>query len=79
MSELLRANKQIDKMEKEKITLKLEIQNTNVTLQHTRSELKEKKIENERLYKTLSVRPNKVYGLRAGNDNILHFYFFLGR
>lgn len=51
----MRANKNIEKLEKDKIALKLEIQNTNIILQHTRTELKEKKLENERLYKTLSV------------------------
>lgn len=54
-SELVRASKNIEKLEKDKIALKLEIQNTNIILQHTRTELKEKKLENERLYKTLSV------------------------
>lgn len=54
-AELIRAGKQIDKLEKEKTALKLEIQSTNVILQHVRTELKEKKLENEALYKTLSV------------------------
>lgn len=54
-TELVHAQKRIDKLEKDKIALKLEIQNTKIILQHTRTELKEKKIENERLYKTLSV------------------------
>lgn len=65
----MRANKQIDKLEKDKIALKLEIQNTNIILQHTRTELKEKKIENERLYKTLSDDEIKLMKLRKDLDN----------
>lgn len=68
-AELVRANKQIDKLEKDKIALKLEIQNTNIILQHTRTELKEKKIENERLYKTLSDDEIKLLKLRKDLDN----------
>lgn len=66
-NELSKANKNIDKLEKDKVTLKLEIHNTNAILQNTRTELKEKKIENERLYKTLSVNlhliPKSCYDL----------------
>lgn len=49
--------------------MKLEIQNTNIILQHTRTELKEKKIENERLYKTLSDDEIKLMKLRKELDN----------
>lgn len=59
--ELLRAEKNIEKIEKEKQAIKVEIENTLVILQHTRSELKEKKNENERLYNTLSVSILPIY------------------
>lgn len=44
-TELVRASKQIDKIEKEKSTLKLELQNATVCVQHTRTELAEKEHE----------------------------------
>lgn len=68
-AELVRAGKQIDKLEKEKIAYKLEIQNTNIILQHTRTELKEKKMENERLYKTLSDDEMKLMKLHKQLEN----------
>lgn len=68
-AELVRANKRIDKLEKDKIALQLEIQNTNIILQHTRTELKEKKQENERLYKTLAEDEMRLIKLRQQLDN----------
>ena len=59
-------------MEKDKQTLKIEIQNTLVILQHTRTELKEKKNENERLYKTLSDDELRLMKLRKQLDNALN-------
>lgn len=70
--ELLRAEKTIDKQEKEKQELKLEVQNTLVILQHTRTELKEKKVENERLYNTLSEDEMCLMKLRKQLDNALN-------
>lgn len=68
-AELVRANKRIDKLEKDKIALQLEIQNTNIILQHTRTELKEKKMENERLYKTLADDEMRLVKLKQQLDN----------
>lgn len=65
----MRANKRIDKLEKDKIALQLEIQNTNIILQHTRTELKEKKMENERLYKTLADDEMRLVKLKQQLDN----------
>lgn len=55
VSELQHTQRIVNKLEKERTLLKMEIQNYSVTLQHTRTELKEKKMEIERLYKQISV------------------------
>lgn len=56
VNELQHTVRIVNKLEKERTLLKMEIQNYSVTLQHTRTELKEKKMEIERLYKQISVR-----------------------
>lgn len=48
---MLYANKQIDKLEKEKSTVKADIQNAAVALQHVRTELAEKEHECSAVYK----------------------------
>ena len=55
-TDLTKAHRNIDRIEKEKTSLKTEIQNIVISLQHTKSELNEKTCENNRLYKTLTVR-----------------------
>lgn len=55
VTELQQTVRTVNKLEKERTLLKMEIQNYSVTLQHTRTELKEKKMEIERLYKQISV------------------------
>ena len=55
VAELFKANKTIDRVEKEKQTLKTVVENMNTELEHSASELKEKMNENARLNKTLSV------------------------
>lgn len=55
VNELQHTVRIVNKLEKERTLLKMEIQNYCVTLQHTRTELKEKKMEIERLYKQISV------------------------
>ncbi|KFB36388.1 AGAP003679-PA-like protein [Anopheles sinensis] len=54
VAELFKANKTIDKVEKEKQTLKTDVQSISIALQHSKSELSEKTNENTRLNKTLS-------------------------
>lgn len=56
MNELQHTIRVVNKLEKERTLLKMEIQSYSVTLQHTRTELKEKKMEIERLYKQISVK-----------------------
>lgn len=51
-AEITRGNKQVDKLEKEKISLKTEIQNVTVGIQHIRTELAEKEHECMSLYKS---------------------------
>lgn len=53
-SELLRQQKNLEKLEKECLKIRVEFRNLEVILQNTRAELKEKRLENDRLYKTLS-------------------------
>lgn len=54
-----RAIKQIDRIEKEKNTLKLEVQNATVALQHARSEVNEKEHECRNLYRALADEEKK--------------------
>lgn len=58
-TENARAQKQIDKIEKERNTLKIELQNANVSLQHIRSELAEKEHEFRCLYRSLTDEEEK--------------------
>lgn len=53
-AEIFRGNKQVDKLEKEKSSLKTEIQNITVGIQHIRTELAEKEHECMSLYKSLA-------------------------
>lgn len=52
-AEKIRAMKQIDKIEKEKSSLKLELQSAVVAVQHARSELAEKEHECRQLHRAL--------------------------
>jgi hypothetical protein len=58
-ADLMKAQKQIEKLDKEKQMFKTEVQHTIVALQHTKTELHEIRMENTRLYKTLSVIEGK--------------------
>lgn len=51
----MRANKLIDKLEKEKVIMKSDVQNVAVGLQHIRTELAEKELECSAVYKALEV------------------------
>lgn len=65
----MRAHKTIEKLEKEKIVLRLEIQTTTAMLQQTRAELRERKLENERLYKTLADDEMRLVKLKQQLDS----------
>lgn len=52
--ETVRASKQIDRIEKEKSTLKIELQNAIVSVQHIRTELAEKEHECRNLCRALT-------------------------
>lgn len=52
-TENIRATKRIDKLEKEKSTLKIDLQNANVDVQHIHSELTEKGHECNSMYRSL--------------------------
>lgn len=69
-TENARSLKQIDRIEKEKCTLKLELQNANVALQHTRSELAEKEHECRNLYRTLADEEKKCAQVTQKLDGI---------
>lgn len=58
-TENFRASKQIDRIEKEKNTLKLELQSATVALQHARTELNEKEHECRNLYRALADEEKK--------------------
>lgn len=55
----MRAMKQIDKIEKEKSSLKLELQSAVVAVQHARSELAEKEHECRQLHRALADEEKK--------------------
>lgn len=57
--ETVRASKQIDRIEKEKSTLKIDLQNAMVTVQHTRTELAEKEHECRNLSRALADEEKK--------------------
>lgn len=59
-AEIFRGNKQVDKLEKEKSSLKTEIQNITVGIQHIRTELAEKEHECMALYKSLADAEKKT-------------------
>lgn len=52
--ELLRQNKNIEKVEKEKQLIQKDVITLQVQLQHTRTEMKEKLIECDRLTKSIN-------------------------
>lgn len=62
-AEIFRAGKQIDKLEKEKSILKTEIQNITVAMQHVKTEMAEKSVENTGLYKSLADNEQKFIRL----------------
>lgn len=57
--ETVRAAKQIDRIEKEKSTLKIDLQSVTVAVQHTRTELAEKEHECRNLYRALADEEKK--------------------
>lgn len=59
-AEIFRGNKHVDKLEKEKSSLKTEIQNITVGIQHIRTELAEKEHECMSLYKSLADAEKKA-------------------
>lgn len=75
INELQHTVRVVNKLEKERSLLKMEIQNYSVTLQHTRTELKEKKMEIERLYKQISVKKN----IRLMQIEFYNAAVFIGR
>ncbi|XP_055588238.1 cilia- and flagella-associated protein 58 [Uranotaenia lowii] len=72
VAELFKACKTIDKIEKEKQSLKNEVQNISVTLQHTKSELNEKIMENSRLNKTLTDDATSMLRLKKQLDGAIN-------
>ncbi|XP_062541404.1 cilia- and flagella-associated protein 58 [Armigeres subalbatus] len=72
VAELFKANKTIDKIEKEKQSLKTEVQNISITLQHTKSELNEKLMENARLNKTLTEDAASMIRLKKQLDGTIN-------
>lgn len=72
INELQHTVRVVNKLEKERSLLKMEIQNYSVTLQHTRTELKEKKMEIERLYKQISVRNHRTSANRILQHRCVH-------
>lgn len=67
-AELLRAHKSIEKLDKDKIVLRLEIQTTGAMLQQTRTELRERRLESERLHKTLADDEQRLVKLKQQLD-----------
>lgn len=59
-TENIRTTKRIDKLEKEKATLKIELQNENVNIQHIHSELTEKSHACNSLYRSLIDAEKKI-------------------
>lgn len=59
--DLKKSQKHIEKIEKEKQGLKVEIQSSLIALQHTKSELHEIRDENVKLTKTLRVSRKKLF------------------
>lgn len=73
----MRALKHIDKIDKEKSSLKLELQSATVAAQHARSELAEKEHECRQLYRALADEERKctktekkVEGVQNEKDQI---------
>lgn len=64
----IRATKRIDKLEKEKATLKLDLQNANVDVQHMHSELIEKGHECNSMYRSLMDAEKKVAQMQQKLD-----------
>lgn len=76
-TEHIRVMKHIDKIDKEKNSMKLELQNATVAAQHARSELAEKEHECRQLYRALSDEERKctktekrVEGVQNEKDQI---------
>lgn len=69
-TETVRLTKQIDKIEKEKNTLKIELQNATVCVQHTRTELTEREHECRSLHRALADQEKKSTQLAQRVDGI---------
>lgn len=78
MTETIRLTKQIDKIEKEKNTLKIELQNATVCVQHIRTELTEKEHECRSLYRALSDQEKKCTQLTQKVESIQNDKDLLG-
>ncbi|XP_058456999.1 cilia- and flagella-associated protein 58-like [Malaya genurostris] len=72
VAELFKANKTIDRLEKDKQSLKTEWQNISTTLQHTKSELNENMMENARLNKTLTEDAASMMRLKKQLDGTIN-------
>lgn len=59
-TENIRATKRIDKLEKEKATLKIDLQNANVNVQHIHSELTETGHASNSMYRSLMDAEKKI-------------------
>lgn len=66
----MRAMKQIDKIEKERGSLKLELQNAVVAVQHARSELAEKEYECRQLHRALADEEKKFMKTEKRVDGV---------
>lgn len=64
--------KQIDKIEKEKSTLKHELQSATVAVQHSRTELAEKQHECRQLYRALSDEEKKFTNTKKKVDGVMN-------
>lgn len=62
--------KQIDKIEKEKSSLKLELQSAMMAVQHTRSELAEKEHECRQLHRALAEEEKKCMKTEKRVDGV---------
>ncbi|XP_055851683.1 cilia- and flagella-associated protein 58 [Episyrphus balteatus] len=71
-AEISKLQLQIDKMEKERRMLKGEFRNSQLAHQHTRSELQEKRLENDQFSKSLQEDENKLSRQKKELDNIIH-------
>lgn len=70
--EMVRANKLIEKTEKDKTALKAEIQTTIIALQHAKTELQELKVQNSRFQKTILDDEDNMNKIKKRLDTIIH-------